>query len=127
MGKILQLIISFGGITLTGLAGLMVISNPEPKAYEQYATEELTVYLKDKVCNQMPQVLGGILQGHCRNIVDTGKPQIKELVAQKTERQNFLLFSIYRTELSLPSPVPSYCFETIAGFEHFYTYQAEQL
>ncbi len=123
----LKLIIVCGGIILGGLGGFMVITNPGQRDYEQYATETLSSYLKEEVCIQAPRGLGGFLQSYCKTLVDTGQPQIKTLISTTTKRQNYLLFSIYETELSLPSPVPSYQFETIGAFQQFYTYTAEEL
>jgi hypothetical protein len=125
--KVGQQLMGVGGVVLVGLGGLMVVTNPNYNAYEQYATEELTLYLKDNVCTQVSQKLGGFLQSYCKSLVDAGRPQIQELIAQQTTRQNYFLFSIYQTELSLPSPVSSYQFETIGAFQNFYTYQVEEL
>jgi hypothetical protein len=125
--KILQLTKVIGLIALAGLGGAMAITNPSQKAYEEYAIKQLTSYLKQNVCTQAPETLGKVLQHQCYTIVDLGRPQIKELIALRTKRQNFLLFSIYRTELSVPSPLPSYHFETVGAFQKFYVYEAESL
>ena len=125
--KIFQLTKVIGGIALAGLGAAMAITNPSQKAYEQYAIEQLTSYLKENVCTQAPETLGKVLQNQCYTIVDLGKPQIKKLIALRTKRQNFLLFSIYRTELSAPSPLPSYHFETVGALQKFYVYEAEEL
>jgi hypothetical protein len=125
--KVGQQFLWVGGVVLMGLGGLMVVSNPGSLAYEQYATERLTFYLKDEGCSQLTENLGGLGQGYCQSLVDTGRPQIQQIVAQQTKRQNYLLFSIYQTELLLPSPAPSYRFETIGIFQSFHVYQAEKL
>jgi hypothetical protein len=116
-----------GGALSIGIGGLLVFTNPSHNAYEEYATEKLTDYLKENVCTKVSQPLGNFLQSHCKTLVDTGRPQIQELIAQQTTRQNYLLFSIYRTELSLPSPVPAYHFATFGAFQNFYIYEAEEL
>lgn len=117
----------FGGAILVTFGGLSVFTNPNNNAYEQYATEQLSVYLKENVCTKVSQPLSGLLQSHCKTLVDTGRPQIQELIAQQTTRQNYLLFSVYKTELSLPSPIPTYQFGTFGAFQNFYTYEAEEL
>lgn len=122
----LQLVGAVGGVALTGISGLMVITNPGRNDYEHYATDALTRYLKQEVCPQAPQQLGGFLRSYCKTLVDTGRPQIEQVIAKKTMRQNYFLFSVYTTELSLPSPVPSYKFGTIGAFQQFYTYEAQE-
>lgn len=116
-----------GGAILVAFGGLLVFTNPNNNAYEEYATEKLTVYLKENVCTKVSQPLGDFLQSHCKTLVDTGRPQIQELIAQQTTRQNYFLFSIYQTELSLSSPMPAYHFATLGAFQNFYTYEAEEL
>lgn len=122
-----QQLLWVGGVMLVSCGGLLVFTNPNNHAYEKYATEQLTVYLKENVCTKVSQSLGGFLQSHCKTLVDTGRPQIQELIAQQTTRQNYLLFSIYQTKLSLPSPIPTYHFATIGAFQNFYIYEAEEL
>lgn len=117
------------GVTLMSFGGVMAVTNPGQVAYEQYAASELTTYLKEDVCMQI-EGLGdfqGVLRSQCKNLVDTGRPQLRQVIAQTTKRQNFLLFSIYQTELLLPSPVPSYQFETIGVLQNFYIYHAYEI
>ena len=119
---------------LTGIASTiavgagiaMFLTNPEPKKYKQYAEEALNFQLKEKVCLQISQELGKWLQSQCHTIVDTARPQLAEIVAQQTARQNFILFSIYQTDLPLPSPLPDYHAETIGILGHFYTYYIDR-
>jgi hypothetical protein len=121
-----QQVCVLGGMILTGIGSIMAIGNPEPAAYAEYATEELTTYLKDNVCTQAPRTLGSVLKRHCYTLVDTGRPQLQSLITQKTERKNFIFFSIYRTNLSISSTLPSYHFETLGVMQQFYLYQADE-
>jgi hypothetical protein len=125
--KILKAIGTGGVMILLAVGGMMIVTNPGTRDYERYATVALTSYLKEKVCTKVSQELEGMLASYCKSLVDLGNPQLQQLISQQTERQNFLLFSIYRTELSLPAPIPSYGFETLGVWKKFYTYQAEQL
>ena len=118
--KILTLFTTVGGFVLAGLGLSMVLTNPGQKDYEEYATEELTTYLKEEVCTQVPSFLGDFLQQQCKSVVDTGRPQIQQIITETTERQNFVVFSIYRTHLSIDSHLPSYEFETVGIFQNFY-------
>lgn len=54
------------------------------------------------------------------------KPQIKELITSTTSRQDYIIFSIYRSEIKLDSSIPGYKFETVGALNQFYTYNAEQ-
>jgi hypothetical protein len=111
--------------TLVGLGVLMTLTNPEPKAYEQYAAKQIDAYLKENVCAQLSQGLGGVLNGQCKTMVDVARPQLEEAIALKTKRRNFILFSIYQTELSLPSSASEYQFTTLGLLQNFFVYQTE--
>ena len=105
----------------------MAFTNPSNQAYEDYATENLTTYLKDEACNNISKDLGNFLQSPCKNLVDIAQPQIKELIAQKTTRKNFVLFSIYETQLNLNNSLPSYQFQTVGLLANFQVYQKEKI
>ncbi|MEA5534767.1 DUF4359 domain-containing protein [Crocosphaera sp. XPORK-15E] len=122
----LHLVTVFSGVALGGVGACLILTNPGQSDYESYATEALTTYLKQEVCVQASGNFGGFLSSYCKTFVDTGRPHIQKVIANKTIRQNYVLFSIYETELFLPSPVPNYQFETIGAFQQFYTYQADQ-
>ena len=124
--KALQIIKIAGGAGLIGLGVVMIVTNPGKHAYEKYSTKTLTSYLKQEVCSQSSGVLGGFLSDHCKTLVDIGKTNIHKVISNKTVRQNYLLFSIYETELLLPPPISNYEFETIGIFQKFYTYQADK-
>ncbi|MGK7872561.1 MAG: DUF4359 domain-containing protein [Xenococcaceae cyanobacterium] len=124
--KVLKLMTAVAGIALAGLGGSMAVTNPGQKAYEHYAEEQLTVYLKENICTQVSKGLGDLVQRQCNSLVDIGRPQFKQVISQKTERQNFVFFSIYQTDLSITSSLPSYHFKTVGVFQNFYIYEAEQ-
>lgn len=111
-------------VFVAGLATVMAIANPDASTYEEYAVEKLTTYLKDDVCSQVPQVFGSLVQ-NCTSLIESNRPQIQQIIARSTQRQNFILFSIYRTNLSISSVVPLYRFQTIGIMQNFYTYSAE--
>lgn len=111
---------------LGGLATAMAIANPDSSTYEQYAVEKLTTYLKDDVCSQVPQAFETLVQNSCTSLIESNRPRIQQIIAHSTQRQNFILFSIYRTNLSISSVVPLYRFQTIGIMQSFYTYAADQ-
>jgi len=125
---------SLGTAIVTGLLLSLAISNPSQSEYEEYAKEQLTAYLQQNVCPQAPKLWGKSFTRECKRLVNSNQSEIKELISQSTERYNFILFSIYKTELSitkvspfLPSGLlPSYHFGTLGVGHKFYIYQAEQ-
>lgn len=114
------------GVGLVVLGVTMAKTNPSQAEYEEYAVQRLTKYLKSDVCKKTPKMLENLIKLDCDKLVDSASPQVRELIAGTTERQDFLIFSIYRTDLKLNSWLPSYTFESVGAFESFYTYSAEQ-
>lgn len=115
---------ALGGIALVAVGAAMAITNPSQDDYETFATQQLTGYLQENVCVKAPSEFG--LQRDCQSLLKSKQSEIREFVATGTEQQNFIFFSIYRTNLSLTSWLPSYRFETIAVFDRFYLYEAKQ-
>ncbi len=112
-----------------GLAALgvtMAKTNPNQLEYEEYAVQRLTKYLKTDVCKKTTNIIENLIHFNCEKLVDSANPQMQEIIARTTERQNYIIFSIYRTDLKINSWVPSYRFETVGAFEQFYTYTAEE-
>ena len=97
--NILHIVKVIGGVSLIGLGTSMVLTNPGQRDYESYATDTLTTYLKYEVCSQASGGLASFLASHCKTLVDTGKPHIRQVIAKKTIRQNYLLFSVYNIVL----------------------------
>lgn len=118
------------GVCLLGIGVATAVTNPGQASYEAYATRRLTAYLQDEVCPK-----AGILEDTCSSALVDNQAQIRQFVGRNTERQNFVFWSIYQTELSLgdalPSIVsdlvPSYYFESVGIFSSFYTYKAERI
>jgi hypothetical protein len=121
--KSLQLLLRFGGIALLGLGVTMRLTNPQPKAYENYASQTLDLYLKENVCTQFTGSFSNFLQNQCHSLVDTIRPHLFEIITEKTTRHNFFLFSIYETDLSISSALPSYHVKTLGMLTKFYIYE----
>lgn len=121
-------IIAYTGAA-AGLAALgvaMAKTNPSQVEYEEYAVQRLTEYLKTDVCKKTTNFIENLIRFNCDKLVDSANPQIQEILARTTERQNYIIFSIYRTNLTINSWIPSYKFETVGAFDQFYTYTAEK-
>jgi hypothetical protein len=103
-----------GGIVFLALGTLFVLTNPGQKQYEEFATETLVTYLRDNVCQQNSQSLEEALKSNmCYMMLNTGKGQIPKIIESTTKRHNYLLLSVYETNLYL------YRVETIGVFNHF--------
>jgi hypothetical protein len=105
-----------------GVGGLMFLTNPEQGAYEEYAVEQLGNQAREK-CDLAPSGLGVLFQGTCQVAIDNFKPQLRTLVSESSNRQNLVLFSIYRSNLSIPVVNLGIKVESIGIFNHFYTYK----
>ncbi|MBD2296920.1 DUF4359 domain-containing protein [Anabaena sphaerica FACHB-251] len=119
-------------ITSVGAAGIVVLgvtmakTNPQQPQYEEYAAQKLTTYLKTDFCKKTPNFLQNLIQFNCDKLIDSANPQIREIIAATTKRQNYIVFSVYTTDLKIDNLIPGYKFETVGAFETFYTYKAEQ-
>jgi hypothetical protein len=125
--KPLTIMASIGALGLAAVLGVaMAQTNPNQVEYEDYAAQRLTEYLKSDVCNKTTRFLERLINYNCGKLVDSANPQIRQLLSATTERQDFFLFSIYRTELKISDFIPSYKFETVGAFNNFYTYTAQE-
>lgn len=126
-------------IAIGGLGTAMALTNPSPQRYQTHATEELVDYLQNTFCDDLPNLFGQDLQDECVELVDERRPQLSQMIADNTQRRNFLFLSQYHTELRpeemLPSEVqafvpagvlPSYQVDTIGAFQRFWLYRARQ-
>ncbi len=121
---LLQKVAIIGGVVLAGAAGLLAVTNPDQTAYEAFAVTQLVDYLGKEVCGDAAKELG--LNQDCEKLLKSQQSAIRRLVARQTERQNFIFFSIYRTDLEIMAFLPSYQFETIAALGQFYVYKSEK-
>lgn len=105
-----------------GIGGIMAVTNPNQSAYEAYAVEQIS-NLAEARCQSAPAELGIVLQGPCRAAIAAAKPHLLPLIAAATTRQNFIFFSIYRSDLSVPSANLDAKVESIGLFNNFVTYK----
>jgi Domain of unknown function (DUF4359) len=108
--------------SVTGLGLAMAATNPSQAAYEAFATQRLSTYLDQDVCSDAPSVLG--LRKECRSLVQSHQTEIRHFVATNTHQQNFIFFSVYTTDLSVGSFIPSYQVETVGVFQRFHIVDA---
>ena len=112
----------FSVLVVGGLGGLMAMTNPSRSAYEAYGVEQLGDLAKSQ-CDRAPAGFGTILQAPCRAAIESFKPQLRPMLAAATTRQNFIFFSIYRSDISVPAANFTAQVESIGIFDHFYTYK----
>ena len=118
-----------GTVAFGGIVAFMALTNPRQDSYQDFAVSELSKYLKEEVCPQTVKIeeLRDLFQDQCTKIVDQGRPVIREIIAHQTRRDNFFIFSIYRTNLDVGLGIPAYRFVSIGVFDKFYVYQAEEM
>ncbi len=124
--KHLTILICVGAASVTVLGAIMAKTNPNQLEYEKYAMQKLTTYLETDVCQKTPNFLEKLIKVNCEQVLKSVAPQMQELITTTTNRQDYLLFSIYRTEIKLDSWIPGYKFETVGALNQFYTYNAEK-
>ena len=130
---------AIAGVGLAAVGISAIATNPGPAAYEEYAVEKLAVVLS-KECQTWAQkdkgdgwvgLLQKVLQGGCPRLVESSKPWLRGVVAENTQRQNYLILSVYRTELSVSELIPGLSdyeleAETIGIYRRFFIIKAEQ-
>lgn len=105
-------------IILIGIAVVavgMAISNPSKDRYIEYATDHFSETGKTSICagDNIPIAA----QQSCKFLISQGKGVIKGLVTNSTKQQNFVLFSIYETDL------PNKKVTTIAALGNFFMFK----
>ncbi len=108
-----------GGVGLTALGIAMAMTNPNPAVYNAYAFTKLTELAKAN-CQKIPL----IKKSECLSFLNSYQNQIQKIISQKTDRQDFIFFSIYTTHLSIPF-LFSCDIKTLGIFQNLYTYSAE--
>lgn len=103
--------ISIGAVVV---AGVMAFSNPSKERYVEYATEQFSETGKNSLCSgEMPIAA----QQSCKFVLSQGKGVVKSLVENSTKQQNFVLFSLYVTDL------PNQKMTTLGAFGNFYMFK----
>ncbi|MBD2175438.1 DUF4359 domain-containing protein [Pseudanabaena sp. FACHB-1998] len=94
------------------VVGVMAITNPSKERYVTYATEQFAETGKTSICagDNIPIAA----QQSCKFVISQGKGVIKSIVENSTKQQNFVLFSLYETDL------PNQKITTIAAFGNFF-------
>ena len=94
--------------------GVMAVSNPSKERYIEYATEQFSETGKTSICTGDLPIAA---QQSCKFLISQGKGVIKTLVENSTKQQNFVVFSLYATEM------PNRKITTIAAFGNFFMFK----
>ena len=124
--KIVSIVACTGAAVLVALGVAMASTKPSKAEYEEYATQRLSEYLKEEGCSKTPDILGNFLKLNCAEIVKSASPQIKQIINASTQKHDYLIFSVYHTDLKINSLIPSYKFETVGALDNFFTYKAKK-
>lgn len=119
--------IGIGGVMILTIGAIAFLTNPGTQQYKLYADTTIKTGFKEKICAEVAKDVGVWVEGQCQILIITASPYLAEIINQQTQRQNFLLFSIYQADLSLPEPLPEYRLRTLAVLGNFYIYQANKL
>lgn len=122
--KTLKLVAIAGGCVLVAIGGLLAATNPGPTAYNEFATQAAIAYLKGEVCAKAPSVFG--LQKLCQSELESNQAKIKKIISDGTQRQNFVVFSLYMTDLSISPDLPSYHVESVGVCGQFILYKTQK-
>ena len=112
------------GCALAAFGGVLGITNPGQAAYDEFATHAAIDYLKAEVCAKAPTAFG--LQKLCQSELESNQPKIKKIIVDGTQRQNFVLFSRYVTDLSVSPDLPSYHVESVGALGQFMIYKTQK-
>lgn len=101
-------------IGAAAIAGVMAVSNPSKERYVDYATEYFAEAGKNSLCSSDLPLAA---QQSCKFVMSQGKGVIKPYIENSTKQQNFVLFSIYATDM------PNKKLTTIAAFGNFFMFK----
>lgn len=119
-----NILVGIGVTAMTSLGAVMAVMNPSQAAYETYATQKVLTLLDQNICKEAPKAFE--LQQNCKAQLTSNRSQIKQFIANNTYQQNFIFFSIYTTDVSVSSFLPSYRVETVGAFRQFHVYDTAQ-
>ncbi|NQV10419.1 MAG: DUF4359 domain-containing protein [Cyanobacteria bacterium] len=115
-------------IAAAGLGGgalALAFTNPGPPEFEDFASEQLVERAIGEVCGPdgLPAPLRLVIK-NCPELIRGQRQMLGSLAGRSSQRQNFGLFSLYRTAIGGPSvlpflSLPTYHALTLAGAGQF--------
>ena len=106
-------------------------SNPPPRDFEDFAADQLVSLAVKEVCGPqgLPMLLQLVVQD-CPKLMLSQRQALGSLASQASQRWNFGLFSLYRTDLGGPTGLPGFSLPryralTLAGAGQFLVLQTD--
>ncbi len=124
--KIVSIAAFAGAAALVALGVAMASTKPSQAEYEEYASQRISEYLKEQGCSKTTNILDNLIKFNCAKLIDSARPQIKQIINASTQKNDYLLFRVYHTDLKVNDLIPSYKFETVGAFDNFFTYKAQK-
>lgn len=125
-----------GGIALLGIAAVLRATNPSMENYATFATQEAITYLETDACTKKLPIIGNSFQDECIKTIQSPDTQarIRSLIIENTDRKDYWLFSVYKTDLTVKDVVPfvpenllpKYQAESVGVLKFFKTYGAKE-
>lgn len=125
-----------GGVFVLGVAGLLSATNPSPEQYADFAGQKAVTYLETDVCTQKLPIVGNSFQDECIKTVQSPETlaKVRSLMLENTVRENYIVFSIYKTDLSIQDLVPflpgnllpQYQAESLGILKFFHTFATKE-
>ena len=87
-----------------GLSIALAATNPRQEYYTEFATQTVSKFLIRDLCranDKTPKLFDTMIKDGCQAFMQQGKTEIRAFIAHNTERQNFILFSLYTTEFPI--------------------------
>jgi len=113
-----------GVLASSAVAGGLVLTNPGPAAFEDFAADELVDLLTRDLCSEggLPMVMRVVVHD-CPGLVRSQRTPLGAWARQGTRRRNFGLFSLYSTNLGGQQlaqwQIPRYKATTLAAAGRF--------
>jgi Domain of unknown function (DUF4359) len=93
-----------GCVVLVGLGVILAATNPSQDRYTEFSTQTVSRFLIKDLCGanaQSPKLFDDWLKDGCHAFMNKGETEIRSFIQHNTERQDFILFSLYTTEFPI--------------------------
>jgi Domain of unknown function (DUF4359) len=83
---------------------ILVLTNPRQEAYTEFATRTVSKFLVRDLCKanaQAPKGFETLVKDGCQAFMRQGSTEIHSFIEHNTERQDFLVFSLYTTDFPI--------------------------
>lgn len=122
-----------GALAVVALAGLgLMATNPNEEEFERFASERVTEAALQEICHEQGlPLLARLVVRDCPRLIESQRGLLGKLARAASQRRNFGLFSLYRTDLGgqrlLPDwALPRYRALTLAGAGRFVILRSSQ-